>query len=591
VFHRTASLLLLSASAALLTAPAVAEPLSPGGHWPQWRGPERTNLSTETGLLKEWPEGGPPLLWKTEGLGQSVPSVAVAGGKVYVLGYREEKEFLTALSESDGKPIWSVSVGPAVNEMPAMRWLSQRTPTVDGERVYAFTARGELICLATANGQERWRKNYVAEFGGQPGTWGYCDFPLVDGERLICTPGGQGATLAALDKRSGLTVWKCVVPDAPRATYGAVITAEISGVRQYVHQLENGIVGVAAADGKLLWHFSPFGNRSGNVHTALVRGDEVFASGGWGIGIALLKLTRDGAAFKVSEVYRSKSQLDSWLGSSVRLGGFVHAANGVCIEWKTGRMVAQPVPVTRTSRGTMTCADGRLYHRTGNNVVTLTEVTAEGVYVKRGQIKIPVHSREPTWTFPVVAGGHLYLRDQDILLCYDVRDKKPRRKRPDVIFVPTPQDVVEKMLELAVVKKDDVVADLGCGDGRIVVTAAKKYGCKAIGYDLDKECIQLAQDTVKKEGVEKLVRIENRDILEVDLSGISVVTLYLGPVLNAKLIPQLEKLKPGSRIVSHAFDIPGVKADKVVSVTSVEDDITRKLYLWTTPLKKESGKP
>ena len=591
MFHRTARFLLLSATAALWAAPAVAEPPSSGGHWPQWRGPERTNISTETGLLKEWPEGGPPLLWTADGLGEGVPSVAVAEGKVFVLGYREGKEFLTALSETNGKPIWSVPVGPAVKEMPAMRWLSQRTPTVDGERVYAFTARGELICLGTANGQERWRKDYVTEFGGQPGTWGYCDFPLVDGGRVICTPGGQRATLAAVDKKSGATVWKCLLPGAPRATYGAAITAEIGGVRQFVHQLENGVVGVAAADGKLLWHFSPFGTRSGNVHTALAWGDQVFASCGWGIGTALLKLTPDGAAFKVSELYRSKPPLDPWLGSSVRLGGFVHAANMVCIDWKTGRLVTQPGSVVRTSRATMTCADGRLYHRTGNNVVTLTEVTAEGVYVKRGQIKIPVHSREPTWTFPVVAGRHLYLRDQDILLCYDVREKRPRRKRPDVIFVPTPQDVVEKMLELAGVRKDDVVADLGCGDGRIVVTAAKKYGCKAIGYDLDKECVQLAQEKVKKEGVEKLVRIEHQDILEVDLSGFSVVTLYLGPALNAKLIPQLEKLKSGSRIVSHAFDIPGVKADKVVSVTSVEDDITRKVYLWSTPLKKKSGKP
>jgi SAM-dependent methyltransferase len=166
----------------------------------------------------------------------------------------------------------------------------------------------------------------------------------------------------------------------------------------------------------------------------------------------------------------------------------------------------------------------------------------------------------------------------------------PRRRRPDVLFVPTPQDVVEKMLELARVTKDDVVADLGCGDGRVVVTAAKKYGCKAVGWDLDRECVRLSLENVKKEGVEKLVRVEHGDVLAVDLSGISVVTLYLGPVMNAKLIPQLEKLKPGARIVSHAFDMPGVMPDRVISVTSAEDDVARKLYLWTTPLKKQPKK-
>jgi len=151
--------------------------------------------------------------------------------------------------------------------------------------------------------------------------------------------------------------------------------------------------------------------------------------------------------------------------------------------------------------------------------------------------------------------------------------------------VPTPQDVVEKMLELAEVKEHDVLADLGCGDGRIVVTAAKKYGCKAVGYDLDKECVRLAREKARAEGVEKLVRIEHEDIFNIDLGSISVVTLYLGPTLNAKLVPQLRKLKLGSRIVSHAFDMPGVEPNKVIQITSEEDDVTRKLYLWRAPLK------
>ncbi len=159
-------------------------------------------------------------------------------------------------------------------------------------------------------------------------------------------------------------------------------------------------------------------------------------------------------------------------------------------------------------------------------------------------------------------------------------------KKPDVIFVPTPQEVVDKMLELAAPKKDDVLYDLGCGNGIIVVTAAKKYGCKSTGFDVDPERIKESTDNVKRNGVENLVQIKKQDIFTLDLSNANVVTLYLLPRLNVRLIPQLEKMKPGSRIVSHAFDMEGVTPDKVVTV-KCKDGVDRTVYLWTTPLKKE----
>jgi uncharacterized protein (TIGR03000 family) len=169
----------------------------------------------------------------------------------------------------------------------------------------------------------------------------------------------------------------------------------------------------------------------------------------------------------------------------------------------------------------------------------------------------------------------------------DANGETKPKKKPDVIFVPTPQDVVDKMLELAEVKKDDVVYDLGCGNGIIVVTAAKKYGCKAFGFDIDPVRVKESRANVKKNEVEKLVTIEEKDIFELDLRPASVVTLYLLPELNVKLIPQLNKLKPGTRIVSHDFDMEGVKPKQEVTVKSKEDGVEHTVYLWVTPLKKK----
>ena len=160
-------------------------------------------------------------------------------------------------------------------------------------------------------------------------------------------------------------------------------------------------------------------------------------------------------------------------------------------------------------------------------------------------------------------------------------------RTPDVVYVPTPHDVVAKMLETAKVKKADIVYDLGCGDGRIVVAAAKKFGCKATGFDIDPQRIREARENVKKNAVGNLVQIKQQDIFKLDLSPANVITLYLLPSLNVKLIPQLEKLSPGSRIVSHDFDMEGVKPEKVINFTSEEDNVSHTIYYWITPLKKE----
>jgi outer membrane protein assembly factor BamB/precorrin-6B methylase 2 len=578
----------------------------PIGHWPQWRGPDRMNVSRETGLLPKWPEGGPPLAWKGSGLGEGVASVAVTGGRVYVLGYRGDDERVTALDEATGKKLWDVPIGSALRENPLMRWACQRTPTVDDDRLYAFRARGELVCLRCADGKELWRKNYVNEFGGRTGPWGYCDRPLVDGDRLICVPGNAEATVVALNKKTGEVLWKCAVPSGPPAGYSATVLAEVNGVRQYIAFLSGAVVAVST-EGKHLWRYDLTPVRTGNSHTPLVHGDHVFCAGGYNAGIAVLKIVadKDKGAARVEEVYRRPLTLPTWHDSAVRVGDHVYVGTGrelMCLEYKTGNEVWKNAGAVGGTFS-LTCADGHLYLRSQRGKVALVEATPKG-YALKGTLEIPGSVSKPSSTAPVVTGGHLFLRDDDLLFCYDVQggaaetapatesDQKPGKTSPSPqareahdVFVPTPQDVVERMLELAKVARDEVVYDLGCGDGRVVVTAARKYGCKAYGCDIDPECVKMSRENVAKQGVGRLVTIERKDIFELDLSGADVVTLYLLPRTNERLIPQLKKLKPGARIVAHAFEIPGIRPDRVMPWRSEEDNLEHQIYVYTAPLK------
>jgi hypothetical protein len=296
---------------------------------------------------------------------------------------------------------------------------------------------------------------------------------------------------------------------------------------------------------------------------------------------------------------------------------YVGTNNGLCcLDVKTGKILWQEKPPAKSRRPggaiyTGTCADGRLYLRTPAGAVLLVEVTPKA-HTIRGSFQIPGAVAKPGATAPVVTGGRLYLRDEDRLYCHDVRKgSKPgkpavhtaplpatsedapnritRERGPDAIYVPTPPEVVEKMLELAAIKKTETLVDLGCGDGRIVVAAAKKYGCKAIGYDIDPECIKMSRQNVKKEAVAALVAIEQKDFFTVDLGKINVVALYLPPRVLTRLLPQLRRLPAGARVISHAFALPGIVAERTITVTAKEDGVERKVYLYKTPLKQAKG--
>ena len=190
--------------------------------WPQWQGPNRDGKSADTGLLKQWPENGPPLAWKIDKLGGGDGGPAIAAGRIFVMSNRGDKEVVWALSEKDGSEIWVTPLGPAFQQQPSQgREGPSCTPTVDGERLYVEGLGGNVACLQVKDGKIVWQRSLTEDFGGRRPMWSYRESPLVDGDKVIVTPGGADAIMVALNKLTGETVWKAKMPDSPAGDSGA----------------------------------------------------------------------------------------------------------------------------------------------------------------------------------------------------------------------------------------------------------------------------------------------------------------------------------------------------------------------------------
>lgn len=387
-------------------------------YWPQFRGPNRDDISADKGLLKEWPKDGPSLIWKTKGVGEGFSSVAIVGGKVFTMGNRGGDSYVHALDNSSGSVLWSSKVGPAGGNLGC-------TPTVDGDHVYAIGQEGEITCMGVADGALTWRKSFKKDFGGNCGGWNYTESPLVDGEKLICTPGARDGLLVALDKKSGNVLWKCPSPFGDStAGYSSIVVAEVGGVRQYVQLTAGGVVGVSAKDGKLLWSYDKLGNNTANIPTPIVRNDQVFSSAGYGKGAALLQLTANGGAISAKEVYLNR-ELTNKHGGLVLVGDYVYgdhddSGRPFCADVMTGKIVWR-----KEDRGpgrgsaTVTYADGHLYFRFDNGIMALVDAVPTA-YKEISTFKIP-NASSSSWSHPVVVGGRLYLREQDMVWCYNVK--------------------------------------------------------------------------------------------------------------------------------------------------------------------------
>ena len=413
-------------NAALLGLACLAGPgKAAGGDWPGWRGADRTGLAQETGLLAEWPKEGPPLLWKVSGLGTGYASLAVAGDQIFTTGDRGKKAHAFALRRADGSELWSSPLGDGWNDGG-----TRSTPTVAGELVFALTPHGDLVCLRIKDGSEAWRKNLERDLGGRMMSgWGYSESVLIDGDRVICTPGGDKATIAALNRETGDVVWKAAVPDAGGAGYASPVAAEIAGVRQYITLLgkSGGIAGVAAKDGKLLWRHNRVANGTANIPTPIVKGDLVFYTTGYDDGgSALLRIVPDGERFRVEEKYVLKArELQNHHGGVVLVGEHLFGGHGhnngfpFCLDLESGKETWGKKRGPGTGSAAVVYADGKLYFRYENAVMALIEANPKELKIL-GSFKIP-EGKTPSWSHPVVAGGRLYLRDQDRLLCYDVK--------------------------------------------------------------------------------------------------------------------------------------------------------------------------
>ena len=417
---------LVSLLLALTTSPGWA------ADWPQWRGPNRDNLSPETGLLATWPAGGPPLAWKATDVGAGYASVAVVGDKIFTSGDFTNGAFVLALDVKSGKRLWQSPLGKSGG---GGGYSGPRaTPTVDGKRVYVLGQHGDLVCLQAGDGKEVWHKSLTGDFGGKMmSNWGYTESPLVLGDQLLCTPGGAGGSVTALNKKTGALLWRSTELTDP-AAYSSLLAANITGeptfelagkVRawpQVIVLTGAHLAGIDPDYGKVLWS-APRTGSTAVVPTPIIKDNFIFVTSGYGIGCNLFKIVRTavGKEFKAEEVYANKEMVNHH-GGVVLVGpnvyGFSDGKGWQCLEFTTGKSVWDS---KKLGKGTLVCADGHLYLRSeSSGTLVLIEATPTG-WQETGRFNQPDLSGKSTWTHLAISHGKLFVRDQDVLLCYNIQ--------------------------------------------------------------------------------------------------------------------------------------------------------------------------
>jgi PQQ-like domain len=409
--------------------------------WPQWRGPDRTGVSKETGLLQSWPPNGPKLLWTFRDAGVGHSSMAVVGDRLYSMGSDWDgkidaqgyavggKDYVYAIDLKTQKKLWSTEVG-AVFADSVSGSGPRSTPMVDGNFLYAIGGHGDLVCMETATGKKVWSQGLKTNLDGTSPGYGYCESPLVDGDLVIATPGGKKGALAAFDKKTGKLKWRSIPSDTDMATYSSMIAIDMGGVRQYVQvaypesltSFTSFVFGVRASDGKLLWKSPPAGNKNSGISTPIYHNECVYFSAP--AGCSLVKLISERNKFKIELIYTNtnrKTGLCNYHGGVVLVGDYLYGHSEtvglICQNFKTGKAAWVQKGV---GGGSLTFADGNLYYYQENSEMLLVKATPAGCK-EQGRFRV---AGGGGWTCPVVANGKLYLRNQNLIFCYDVH--KPR---------------------------------------------------------------------------------------------------------------------------------------------------------------------
>ncbi len=432
---RTAVKFLLVAS---LSVAAFAPLL--GADWPHWRGPAGTGVSAEKGLLATWPAGGPKLLWKSKVAGDGFAGMAIVGGTVYTMGAVGNDEFAIAI-DSTGKKLWSTKIGP-VHDFKGNQWSRgpNATPTVDGELIYFMGSKGDLLCCKKVGGTKVWSKNLPKDFrgelvstgGGDPKFgWGYSASPVVDGDQLVLTPGGAQGLFAALDKKTGKTLWRSKAA-TDLALYVTPTVATIGGVKQYITMTQPGLTAVSADKGEVLWTWRPDDPLPDVLcPSPIVKGDLVYAtySGDGGSGHAILEIKGAGKKFTSTVVSAEKKAIGNAQGGVVLIDKHVygyHEARGcMCQDLVTGKVVWGRTGKQDVKVGSIVAADGKLYVLGEEGTVAMIEASPKK-YNLLGTFELPVRAkvRKPSgkvWSHPSLSDGKLYLRDQELVFCYEIK--------------------------------------------------------------------------------------------------------------------------------------------------------------------------
>lgn len=386
--------------------------------WPQWRGPNRDDVSTETGLLQQWPEGGPEKLWTSDKGGLGYAGFSVVGDELFTMGLEDDKEFVVCMDANDGSVKWSTVIADRFEN----NWGDgpRSTPAVDGNFVYAMSGRGTLACLRRQSGEIAWSRE-MQDLGGETPFWGYAESPLVDGNKVICTPGGDQGTLAALNKANGEVIWRSTDLTDP-AHYASTISATINGTEQYIQLTPSTLVGVNARTGDVIWK-QEWPGKTAVIPTPIYSDGSVYVSSGYGVGCMKIDIGPDNT---VTEEFTNKVMRNHHGGVILVDGnyyGYSDSVGWVCQDGETGEVTWREKG--ELGKGAIAYADNRFYlqdEETGE--VVLIEASTEG-WSEKGRFKIEPQTerRKPAgkiWVHPVIANGKLYLRDQEIICCYDI---------------------------------------------------------------------------------------------------------------------------------------------------------------------------